>query len=367
MGVWDLHRDSYRDLYNSQYGTAIVGTVSGYSITFGTPVVFNNSTTSSISCTYDPVTNKVVISYRGDISVYGTSVVGTVSGNSITFGTPVVFNSRNTEYISSTYDPASNKVVITYKDSANSGYGTVVLGTVSGDSITFGTSEVFNSGNTYHISSVYDSVNNKVVIAYQDYGNSSYGTAIVGTVSGDSIAFGTPEVFNNNGTTSYISSVYDPVANRVVISYRDYGNSNYGTVIPGTVSGDAISFGTPEVFNNNGTTTYISTIYDFANSQIVISYTDNGNSEYGTAVTYSSERVSTNLTATNFIGVSDGDYADGETATVQLRGSVDDAQSGLTPEATYYVQVDGSINTTVDNPSVLAGTAIDTDLLLIKE
>jgi hypothetical protein len=53
--------------------------------------------------------------------------------------------------------------------------------------------------------------------------------------------------------------------------------------------------------------------------------------------------------------------------TGQLSGAVDDAQSGLTPDATYYVQQDGSINTTVDTPSVLAGTAIEPDLLLIKE
>ena len=36
----------------------------------------------------------------------------------------------------------------------------------------------------------------KVVIAYDDYGNNGgYGTAIVGTVSGTSISFGSPAVF----------------------------------------------------------------------------------------------------------------------------------------------------------------------------
>jgi hypothetical protein len=41
--------------------------------------------------------------------------------------------------------------------------------------------------------------NNKVVIAYKDAGNSDFGTAIVGTVSGTSISFGTPVVFENAG------------------------------------------------------------------------------------------------------------------------------------------------------------------------
>ena len=47
------------------------------------------------------------------------------------------------------------------------------------------------------MAATFDSTNNKVVIAYQDDGNSNYGTAVVGTVSGTSITFGTPVVFES--------------------------------------------------------------------------------------------------------------------------------------------------------------------------
>jgi hypothetical protein len=50
---------------------------------------------------------------------------------------------------------------------------------------------VFESATTVYISIAYDANAQKVVIAYTDSGNSSYGTAIVGTVSGTSISFGT--------------------------------------------------------------------------------------------------------------------------------------------------------------------------------
>ena len=40
--------------------------------------------------------------------------------------------------------------------------------------------------------------------------------------------------------------------------------------------------------------------------------------------------LSTNLTANNFLGFSNAAYTDGQTATIQITGSVDDAQSGLT-------------------------------------
>ena len=45
------------------------------------------------------------------------------------------------------------------------------------------------------MSSTYDP-NGKVVIAYRDDGNSYYGTAVVGEVSGTDIIFGTPLYLN---------------------------------------------------------------------------------------------------------------------------------------------------------------------------
>ena len=47
------------------------------------------------------------------------------------------------------------------------------------------------------ISISYDTNSQKVLITYQDVGNSNYGTAIVGTVSGTSISFGTATVFKS--------------------------------------------------------------------------------------------------------------------------------------------------------------------------
>ena len=76
--------------------------------------------------------------------------------------------------------------------------------------------------------------------------------------------------------------------------------------------------------------------------------------------------VSTTLTSENFIGISDGAYTNGQSATIQLAGSVDDAQSGLTPGSKYYVQGDGTLSTTADSPSVFAGTAVATTKLIVK-
>jgi len=356
---------AYRDVGNVSYGTAIVGTVSGTSISFGTAAVFESASSAFMSTTYDSNAQKVVIAYRdAGNSNYGTAVVGTVSGTSISFGTAVVFESAVIEHISATYDANAQKVVIAYQDQGNSDYGTAIVGTVSGTSISFGTAVVFESASSANTSATYDSTNQKVVIAYRDGGNLSYGTAIVGTVSGTSISFGTAVVFESANSTN-ISATYDSTIQKVVIAYSDGGNSSYGTAIVGTVSGTSISFGTAVVFES-ASNSYMSATYDSNAQKVVIAYRDDGNSAYGTGVVLSNTSTTTNLTAENYIGISDAAYSDATTATIQLVGSVDDAQTGLTAGQKYYVQTDGSLGLTADSPEVFAGTAVSSTQLIVK-
>ena len=356
---------AYRDNGNSQYGTAIVGTVSGTSISFGSPTVYQNSGALSYnSITYDSSNQKVVVAYKNPSSGYGVAKVGTVSGTSISFGSESTFNSGDSRYISSVYDSANQKVVIAYRDNGNSNYGTAVVGTVSGTSISFGTEVVFESATTQYISTVFDSANDKVVIVYQDSGNSGYGTAIVGTVSGTSISFGSAVAFESNGVY-VISPAYDSFSSKVVIAYQDYNNSYYATAIVGTVSGTSISFDSPIQFAST-IQEHISATYDSTNDKVVISFNDRANSEYGTAFAFNPRTISRNLTAENFIGISDGAYSDGQTATIQIMGAVDDAQSSLTPGQSYYVQNDGTLSTSADTPSVFAGTAIAATKLIVR-
>jgi hypothetical protein len=183
------------------------------------------------------------------VVVNSDGTVGVVEETSVTeaVGSPTVFESGDTRETSATFDSNSNKVVIAYADYDNSEYGTCVVGTVSDTSISFGSPTVFESATIFFPSITFDSDANKVVIAYRDNGNSSYGTAIVGTVSDTSISFGSPTVFES-ANTQHISATFDSNADRVVIAYQDAGNSFYGTAIVGTVSSTSISFGSPTVF-----------------------------------------------------------------------------------------------------------------------
>ena len=248
-----------------------VEAVAGTTTSVGSPVVFASTNTSTTAAVYDSNANKVVMTYVNNLNAQrGTAVVGTVSGTSITFGTPVVFETGAVTNISPVFDSTANKIVIAYRDLGNSSYGTAVVGTISGTSISFGSPVVFRSATSAYMSATYDSTNNVTVIAYWDGGNGSKGTAIVGTVSGTSISFGTSTVFEP-AASDFIAATFDSTANKIVIAYDDNGNSGFGTAVVGTVSGTSISFGAPVVFNA-ADTAQVKAIYESTANKIVIIY-----------------------------------------------------------------------------------------------
>ncbi len=355
---------AYNAAQNTPQGLAIVGTVNGTSISFGTPVQFDNAVQFT-STTFDSNSNKIVIAYMDDLnSDYGTAIVGTVSGTSISFGSAVVFEAAFSQEISATFDSNSNKVVIFYRDRGNSFYGTAIVGTVSGTSISFGTAVVFQSGTNSYNAATFDSSSNKIVIAYQDGSNSNYGTSRVGTVSGTSISFGNAAVFES-AKVQYVASTFDSNANKVVISYRDDGNSNYGTLVAGAVSGTSISFGTAVVYET-ATTNSRATAFDSVSNKVFVGYQDDGNSQAATGVVFQNASVDTNLTAENFIGTAASGVPDGKAARINIKGDVDENQSSLTAGQSYYVQTDGTLGTTPADPSVFAGTAVSATKLIVK-
>jgi len=359
----------YRDSSNGNYGTAIVGTVSGTSISFGSEVVFNSGNTSHIAAVFDSTNGKVVISYRDHAdSGKGKAIVGTVSGTSISFGSEVQFKGTGVYYVASAYDSTNGKVVIAYTDDANSSRGAAIVGTVSGTSISFGSEVIYETGTIQSgttPAATFDSTNGKVVIVYRDENNSNYGTAIVGTVSGTSISFGTAVVFNS-GTSTNFGATFDSTNNKVVIAYTNASNSSYGTAIVGTVSGTSISFGTPVVFESDNTS-FCSAVYDSNSGKVVITYRDYANSEYGTCVVFSVTSTSTNLTTENYIGIAAEAIANTATGKINVVAGTNSGQTGLTTAQKYFVQPNGTLATSAGSPSVVAGTAISSTKIVVQK
>lgn len=352
---------------SNYYGHAKVGTISGNSCSFGSATTFASTHIADLYSTYDENAQKVVFFYRTVGSNYGTAIVGTISSTSISFGSAATFASAATLPFSATYDANAQKVVVAYQDQGNSNYPTAVVGTISNTSISFGTEAVIaNTASTWQ-SLTYDSANQKVVVAYRGGGASSNnGVAAVGTISGTSISFATGVTFNS-AITNYVSASYNAAAQKVVIAYLDQ-SGNTGYVIEGSVSGTSISFSSASQFET-GTIQFMSTVYDSNAQNVVIAYGDTGyfsSTGVGTGIVRQSAYNAENLTSENFVGISDGAYSDGATATIQTAGSTDDAQSGLTAGQSYYVQADGTLGLSPDTIEVLAGTAVSATKLLIN-
>ena len=350
---------------DSSLGKAMVGTVSGTSISFGAETTFNASNTFHSNCVYDPNANKTVIAYRdvGD-SNYGKAIVGTVSGTGISFGTEVTFDTAFSQYPNQVYDANAQKISIVYQD-ANLGDGKAIVGTVSGTSISFGTSITFTTDDLeYHVGA-YDSVAQKVVYSFRDLGNSSAGTTVVGTISGTSISFGTEVVFTSNGVTN-VSTAFQVSAGKVAIAYQDSGDSDKGKVIGGTVSGTTISFGSNTIYNTGGMYGGNFITYDSVATKNVISW-----GSVATPTAYQGFGIvqqfgSSNLTATNFVGIADAAISSSATGTVVVQGGTITGLSSLTTGSKYYVQPNGTFATSAGSPSVSAGLAISTTSLLLN-
>ena len=425
----------YRDLSNSSYPTLQIGTISGSSISFGSKIVVhsvssqyvklaldtsanrlavffrNNSdagkgiykvgipnttgtTVTFISTAYefkgaavnnlaagiDSNSNKVVLFYRTS-TAYGSALVGTISGYSITFGSEITLASQLFFVPASVaFDSNSNKIVAvyhSYNSTSGTGYQKAIVGTVVSNSISFGSEVAFNTvadqgGLDSNLPSVvFDSFSNKIVIAYHDRGDSNITKAIVGEVSGDSISFGSPvTIFTPVGefSTFYtnVGAAFDTSTNSVVISYSTTDGGNGVYTVSGQVSGDSISFGDAVLVSTNNNPEFIPMAFDSNVNKTLMLHKNYSTKELFATVITTTLASTTNLTEENYIGISDGVYSDGANATVQIVGSVDDAQSGLTPGQKYYVQGDGTLSTTADDPSVFAGTAVSATKLIVK-
>ena len=312
----------------------------------------------------------VVFAYQGGGGGTLRAKVGDPSSSSMSLGSAVAWGgSGGTEQyagISTTSD--TSKVVVAARDTI----GIARVGTVSGTSISFGSKITLNSdGGTDYPTQwntiSYDASTQKNLFTFRD-GSTGYLASRVGTVSGTSISFGTKQVHTSQGARN-CDSMYQSSNQKTLVAYRNdtTGNLNISELeISGTNVSAASTVALNESFTSGGDyfISYDSTI----DRSIIGAQRTNQTPTYGFLgiVTPGSTSTTTDLTANNFVGFSDDNYTNGQTAKIQIAGSVDDAQTGLTTARTYYVQNDGSLSTTAGNPSVEAGTAVSATKIIIK-
>ena len=370
---------AYPDVLNSSYGTAQVGTISGTNVTFGTQAVFESASVTGIQMAYSSSLDKYLIVYRDNgNSYYGTCVVATVSGTSVTFGTPVAFSARTTNGYGVVYDDTASAFVVQYTNNAtvyvracsvsgtvptfggevtvesstsynNSaiGYDSVagkpvgawrnytsqqakaVVYSLSGTTVTANTPVVFASGNGLTGADCKISYNvkeNRIVIGYKE-GAGTSGTAIAGEVSGTSITFGTAVQFNASSSGS-ITCDYDATVARTIIGYLDAGAASYPKAIPVTLSGSTITFPDSATTLQSAAASNMSASYNATEGKMLFSWIDSSPTQ-GESVVFTSPGTVENLTATNFVGVADSAISASAAGSIIVQGGT---VSGVSPE-----------------------------------
>ena len=110
----------------------------------------SSSHTADITAT-GTLPNGASVILKADGTIEAVAGTQTIYAESIPAGSEAVFNSGTSGYISASFDPnTAGQFVVCYSDGGNSGYGTACVGTISGTSISFGSEYVFNSANPNH-------------------------------------------------------------------------------------------------------------------------------------------------------------------------------------------------------------------------
>lgn len=227
---------NYSNYYNARFGT-----VSGSTISYGTVASdWSGSGTYYIMGHKIDSTHLLVSHKNGN---YFTHRVMTISGTTLTWGTM---------YDSSTFSVnerialdmlSSTKFIAVYQN--NSGNGRAYIGTISGTTVTYAGDVEFAYADMGRTHSVMKIDATHAVIARSAYNDTSGGKCCVVTMSGSSLSFGSSVAFSS-GNINYISGTLID-SNNFVVTYR--GNDTYGYCVLGKISGTTITFDSPVVMN----------------------------------------------------------------------------------------------------------------------
>jgi len=361
----------FRD--NTAAGKVCSGTVSGTSITFGTPVIVCSDNMESGTITYCPNSNHnyVIAGNDGSNSRFISNVGYNSGTNSSTWDNNVtVVNSSQAFAVGSCWDAAAQKVVLVWANMSSGNSGQIVAGTIASNAVTWGTIYEYDSTNTsVQNNIVHHAESGKNVIVWAEASGNGYAFACTATLTGTDVAFGSHTIISKNALGASVESkdigaVYDPSAKKVLAAFHDASSGiDDGMTVIITVTGSDVSSTNGYAFQTIDGMEYgnVSMAYDPDLERNIITTWDANNIRY-----YVEKLMSTTVNVNNFVGISQASYTNGQTAKISLTGSVNEAVSGLASANKYYVLADGSLGTDSSMTGINAGLALASDKLYIR-
>ncbi len=270
---------------DSGSGTVMIGTLDGTDMTFGSEYRFGEGAVSNISSVMLNST-RAFITYT--VSGTGYGIIATISGTTVTFGSPVSFDTDvrdgGLEIISVTALDATH-VAVAYITNREDLESNVIVATVSGSSITFGTSEeLSNNAGQYIAIAAMDSTH--FLLFQQEDDGTGYLRAV--SISGTSMTLGSPIGISGYGSDPSISPLS---STRAIIAYRSPDDDRSYAHIA-SFSGLSVSVGSAYAVTT--ARTYYPTVAALNATNLVLLYADPDNlmEWYATRVRVTSDTVS---------------------------------------------------------------------------
>jgi hypothetical protein len=433
-----------------------------------------------IAATFDTLRNAVLVYYVDSNNQYLYAVVGTISGSTISWSTATLVQSSQTVSQSETnkpttsvYDPSSNTHVCFWINNGGTGlyYSSCKITSLLTVSVIQSISTINPSGSYYEgLSSAYNATVNRIVVMYTDYQANAYVAAFCGYTDSSGYFYNGGDIgldnANYNGVTTSVTT--EPSTGKVIFFYQgtnDYlwarvaqlpssgvtitslsaataltasNNANYkiatgydvpsGNFVFAYVSGSSyvirvaslssytLTFGSASGSIGYSYTSFSTQFRTMPGSNVTFFIAENSNGGgvvYAAPVTVTGTSSSTgslqnvspsatltfkpiatvdpinlqfvvcagngstgvagrtftnitsNLTSSNFAGFSSASYTNGQTATINVVGAINSARSGLTAGSKYYVLGDGTLSSAATTQPY-AGLALSATSILVK-
>ena len=360
--IYDTTEDVFVVAYanSSNYGKAsVVYRNSGTTYLAGALTTYHSSATGDNRLVYDSNAQRTVVFYKtatGNGNLNGCVLQASNSDMSITAGTAVAADSSGSvgNLYGAAFDSSNNKVVAIYEKSFRL-YS--VVGTVdnSDNSISFATPvelPAINGEGDYdpNSSSIgYDVSASRLVALTTETSNANefQGTFLTsGSISGTTVTWRPwtkwltgPDASGNYYTIVESTFVYNSTTNtNVLIGERTTGSQITMQEFKLDSNGDPYFTLGPKVIIEGSNQDRQRMAYSTTDELMVLGRAN------GTATTFCVVKDRSGaFTEGEFAGISDAAYSDGATATLQITGSVDDAQTGLEVGRLHVLQGDGTI------------------------
>lgn len=219
---------------------ACVGTISGTTITWGTPVTVSGAAvTGSLPQVVALSSTSAMIAYADTTNNGIKAVVLSISGTTITVNTIVSVTSNAIDTLSLT-KLSSTAALLVFDGSTDKGKAVVL--SVSGTTITSNTAFQFNGSSNTAPQCVVSAISStQALVVYSDSGNSSFSTAQVLNISGTTVSGNTKYVFNS--TASSIFQICAVSSTTFGLVYHNSADSGFTATQVLSVAGTVVTFG----------------------------------------------------------------------------------------------------------------------------